>query len=55
MNYCTEAPFLEKIAPTLILGPGSIKQAHQPDEYLDLSFIKPTKKIINKLIYKFCY
>lgn len=55
VNYCTEAPFLQKIAPTLILGPGSIKQAHQPDEYLDLSFIKPTKNIINKLIYKFCF
>ncbi|WAI18228.1 MAG: acetylornithine deacetylase [Buchnera aphidicola (Acyrthosiphon caraganae)] len=54
-NYCTEAPFLEKIAPTLILGPGSIEQAHQPDEYLSHSFIRPTKKIINKLIHKFCY
>lgn len=55
VNYCTEAPFLKKIAPTLILGPGSIEQAHQPDEYLDCSFIEPTKKIIKKLINKFCY
>ncbi|QCI20794.1 acetylornithine deacetylase [Buchnera aphidicola (Hyperomyzus lactucae)] len=55
VNYCTEAPFLQKIAPTLILGPGSIEQAHQPDEYLDMSFIKPTKNIINKLIHAFCF
>lgn len=55
VNYCTEAPFLEKIAPTLILGPGSIEQAHQPDEYLDKFFIQPTKNIISKLINKFCY
>ncbi|WP_295163927.1 acetylornithine deacetylase [uncultured Buchnera sp.] len=54
-NYCTEAPFLKKIAPTLILGPGSIEQAHHADEYLDCSFIEPTKKIIKKLIRKFCY
>ncbi|QCI20208.1 acetylornithine deacetylase [Buchnera aphidicola (Brachycaudus cardui)] len=55
VNYCTEAPFFEKIAPTLILGPGSIEQAHQPDEYLDTFFIQPTKNILNKLIYTFCY
>lgn len=55
VNYCTEAPFFEKIAPTLILGPGSIDQAHQPDEYLDAKFITPTKKIIKKLISNFCY
>lgn len=54
-NYCTEAPFLKKIAPTLILGPGSIDQAHYPDEYLDCSFIEPTKNILKKLIIKFCY
>ncbi|WP_178918913.1 acetylornithine deacetylase [Buchnera aphidicola] len=55
VNYCTEAPFLKKIAPTLILGPGSINQAHHPDEYLDCSFIKPTKDILKNLIIKFCY
>ncbi|ACL30427.1 acetylornithine deacetylase [Buchnera aphidicola] len=55
VNYCTEAPFLQRIAPTLILGPGSIEQAHQPDEYLEHYFIQPTKNIITKLINKFCY
>ncbi|CAL4326113.1 acetylornithine deacetylase [Buchnera aphidicola] len=55
VNYCTEAPFFEKIAPTLILGPGSIAQAHQSDEYLDSFFIEPTKNILNKLLYQFCY
>ncbi|QCI18043.1 acetylornithine deacetylase [Buchnera aphidicola (Aphis nasturtii)] len=54
VNYCTEAPFLKKIAPTLILGPGSIDQAHHPDEYLHYSFIDPTKNILKKLIVKFC-
>lgn len=54
VNYCTEAPFLKKIAPTLILGPGSIDQAHHPNEYLHCSFIKPTKNILTNLITKFC-
>ncbi|WP_278373981.1 acetylornithine deacetylase, partial [Idiomarina abyssalis] len=32
VNYCTEAPFLQELGcETLVLGPGSIKQAHQPD------------------------
>ncbi|QFQ32792.1 acetylornithine deacetylase [Buchnera aphidicola (Aphis fabae)] len=55
VNYCTEAPFLKNIAPTLILGPGSIEQAHYPDEYLHCDFIQPTKKILKKIIMNFCY
>ncbi|STI35784.1 acetylornithine deacetylase [Escherichia coli] len=42
VNYCTEAPFIQTLCPTLVLGPGSINQAHQPDEYLETRFIKPT-------------
>lgn len=54
VNYCTEAPFLQQICPTLVLGPGSIDQAHQPDEYLDTAFIKPTRMLIGQLIHHFC-
>lgn len=43
VNYCTEAPFMQTLCPTLVLGPGSINQAHQPDEYLETRFIKPTR------------
>ncbi|KAL8181345.1 UNVERIFIED_CONTAM: hypothetical protein K2H54_000137 [Gekko kuhli] len=39
VNYCTEAPFIQQLGcETIVLGPGHIAQAHQPDEYLDLSF-----------------
>jgi len=55
VNYCTEASFLQKIAPTIILGPGSIKQAHQHDEFIDMSYIPSTKKILLQLIENFCY
>ncbi|WP_340621429.1 acetylornithine deacetylase [Xenorhabdus siamensis] len=54
VNYCTEAPFIQELCPTLVLGPGSIKQAHQPDEYLDVSMIEPTKKLISQIVEHFC-
>ncbi|MCL9780421.1 acetylornithine deacetylase [Vibrio sp. S4M6] len=55
VNYCTEAPFLQQLCPTLVLGPGSIDQAHQPDEFLDFKFIQPTLDILSKAIYKYCF
>lgn len=54
VNYCTEAPFIQQLCPTLVLGPGSIEQAHQPDEYLSAEFIQPTGILLNKLIRHFC-
>ncbi|MFZ7276227.1 acetylornithine deacetylase [Avibacterium endocarditidis] len=54
VNYCTEAPFIQQLCPTLVLGPGSIEQAHQPDEYLSAEFIKPTHELLSKLIGHFC-
>ncbi|WP_301097940.1 acetylornithine deacetylase [Otariodibacter sp.] len=54
VNYCTEAPFIQNICPTLVLGPGSIEQAHQPNEFLETKFIEPTIKLLTKLIHHFC-
>ncbi|WP_040975399.1 acetylornithine deacetylase [Necropsobacter massiliensis] len=54
VNYCTEAPFIQQLCPTLVLGPGSIEQAHQPDEYLSAEFIQPTNALLTKLISHFC-
>ncbi|OBX02173.1 acetylornithine deacetylase [Gallibacterium genomosp. 1] len=53
-NYCTEAPFIQQLCPTLVLGPGSIEQAHQPDEFLSAEYIQPTKALLEKLIRHFC-
>nr|WP_216660530.1 MULTISPECIES: acetylornithine deacetylase [unclassified Brenneria] len=55
VNYCTEAPFIQELCPTLVLGPGSINQAHQPDEFLDTAFIKPTRALIAQMIQHFCH
>lgn len=55
VNYCTEAPFLNQVCPTLVMGPGSITQAHQPDEYLSFDFIQPTIDILTNTIQRSCF
>jgi acetylornithine deacetylase len=56
VNYCTEAPFIQQLGcETIIMGPGSINQAHQPDEYLAIEKIKPTQKMIKQLIIESCF
>ena len=53
--FGTEAPYLTKLGiETIVLGPGNIDQAHQPDEYLDIDHIKPTVELLKKFIYQFC-
>lgn len=53
--FGTEAPFYNNTGcETIILGPGSINQAHQPDEYLPMLQIDPTVNILKKLIKRFC-
>ncbi|OIV46654.1 acetylornithine deacetylase [Sodalis sp. TME1] len=55
VNYCTEAPFIQALCPTLVLGPGAINQAHQPDEFIDTAFIKPTRELITQIVQHFCH
>lgn len=53
--FATEAPFLQQMGmDTLVLGPGSIDQAHQVDEYLALDQIEPCLTILQGLITRFC-
>ncbi len=53
--FATEAPWLQKLGmETLVMGPGSIDQAHQPDEFLALSQIQPSVDILRGLISRFC-
>ncbi len=55
VNYCTEAPFLQQLCPTLVLGPGSIEQAHQPDEFLAFEFVDPTIRLLSKAIQEYSF
>ena len=53
--FGTEGPYLNELGmDTIILGPGDIDQAHQPDEYLALDRIEPTLDVLHGLIRRFC-
>ncbi|MEW8026237.1 MAG: acetylornithine deacetylase [Candidatus Thiodiazotropha sp.] len=53
--FATEGPYLNSMGmQTVICGPGSIDQAHQPDEYLPLKHIHPAINLIQSLIRQFC-
>ena len=53
--FGTEAPFYNEMGcETIVLGPGSIKQAHQPDEFLPMDQIQPTVTLLENLIRRFC-
>lgn len=53
--FGTEGPYLQRLGmDTLILGPGDIDQAHQPNEYLGLERIEPMVRLLQSLIRHFC-
>ncbi len=55
VGFGTEGPYLNALGmETVILGPGSIRCAHQPDEYLSLAAIEPTLRILRGFINQFC-
>ncbi len=53
--FGTEAPYFNAMqTETIVIGPGSINQAHQPDEFLPIAQIDPTIKLLQDLIERFC-
>lgn len=53
--FATEAPYLQQLGmDTIILGPGDIDQAHQPDEYLALDRLQPTIDLLRRMIKSVC-
>ncbi len=55
VGFGTEGPYLNALGmETVILGPGSIDCAHQPDEFLPLAAIQPTLNVLQGLIERFC-
>lgn len=53
--FATEAGFLQSMGmETIVMGPGSIDQAHQPNEFLALDQINPAIEIIKKAIVARC-
>jgi acetylornithine deacetylase len=55
VNFATEAPFLQSLGlETIVMGPGSIDVAHQPNEYLPLDQIQPAVETLRALIRRYC-
>jgi len=53
--FATEAPYLHQLGmDVVVMGPGNIEQAHQPDEYLELAQIPASIEIIKQLIIDSC-
>ncbi|MBI2382294.1 MAG: acetylornithine deacetylase [Gammaproteobacteria bacterium] len=54
-SYTTEAGFFQSLGmEPIVLGPGDIAVAHQPDERLPLDRIQPTVDLLKNLIKEFC-
>ncbi len=55
VDFATEGSLFNQLGmQTVVLGPGSIDCAHQPDEYIDSGQLLPTVKILESLIAQFC-
>lgn len=53
--FATEAAFMQQLGmETIVFGPGSIDQAHQPDEFIPLDQIQPAIDALTGLINRFC-
>jgi acetylornithine deacetylase/succinyl-diaminopimelate desuccinylase-like protein len=53
--FGTDAPYLQQLGcQTIVLGPGDIACAHQPGEYLEMSRIEPTVRLLRDLIRHYC-
>jgi acetylornithine deacetylase len=53
--FATEAPFMHQLGmETIVMGPGCIDQAHQPDEYLALDQIRPCITLLEQCIRRYC-
>lgn len=50
VSYSTEAGLFQDIGiPAVVCGPGSIEQAHKPDEYVDVSELEKCEQFMQRL------
>lgn len=53
--FATEAPFFQNLGmETIVMGPGYIEQAHQPNEFLPIQQIQPAVNIVEQMIERYC-
>lgn len=55
VNFATEAGYFNQLrAQSVVLGPGHIEQAHQPEEFLPVAHLQRTRQILDGLVHRFC-
>ena len=55
VSYCTEAGLFQQAGiPAVVCGPGSIEQAHKPDEFIALSELRKCELFMQRLAEKCC-
>jgi acetylornithine deacetylase len=55
VSFCTEAGHFQAIGiPTVICGPGSIEQAHKPDEYIAVEQLRKCEAFMARLAARCC-
>ncbi|MCV6639603.1 acetylornithine deacetylase [Candidatus Albibeggiatoa sp. nov. NOAA] len=53
--FATEAPYLQQLGiEPVVLGPGDIAQAHQPNEFINGQRLQPMTEVLVNLIRHFC-
>lgn len=53
--FGTEGPYLNALGlDTVVLGPGDISVAHQPNEYVPIDRIMPMQRIVKGMVRHFC-
>ena len=53
--FATEAPFLKAMGmETMVFGPGSIDQAHQPDEFISFAQMDSGVRRLRQFIQHYC-
>ncbi len=54
-GYGTEAPHFARLGmDVIVMGPGDIAQAHQPDEYVEAVRLEPAVEVTRRMIDRFC-
>jgi acetylornithine deacetylase len=55
VGFATESPLFQRLGmQTVVMGPGSIRQAHQPNEFMDLHQVDPAVAVLKQMIQRFC-
>jgi acetylornithine deacetylase len=55
VSYCTEAGLFQQAGiPAVVCGPGSIEQAHKPDEFIAISELRKCELFLRRLAERCC-